>query len=74
MVTISDLFHIYGCTGQLLVYMHLSLKYFYCHNNSGVARSQTMPGHCMHLFMFFFYLIVGGGLGTCSPSKINFAS
>ena len=35
---------------------------------SGVARSQTTPGHCTRLFSFFWF---GGGgrLGACSPSK-----
>ena len=31
--------------------------------SSGVARSQTTPGHCTRLFVFFFWLGGGGGGG-----------
>ena len=39
--------------------------------SSGVARSQTTPGHCTR---FFFVVVVvgqegGGGVGACFPSK-----
>ena len=36
--------------------------------SSGVARSQTTPGHRTRFF-FFFLVGGGGGLGACSPSK-----
>ena len=41
------------------------------------SRSQTTPGHCMHLlvcFFFFFFLVGGGGGGGggLGASLINF--
>ena len=36
---------------------------------SGIGRSQTMPGHCTHLFFVVFFLVRGSGLGACFPSK-----
>ena len=40
---------------------------------SGVARSQTTPGHCTRLLYYLFSESAeeeGEGLGACSPSKL----
>ena len=45
------------CNGPLLIQAVIAWE------SSGVARSQTTPGHCTNLFVFFFFLVGKGWVG-----------